>query len=186
MTQDHPNDPIVDKPDDGTLLVTLTVPITAAKARRAAYLMDNLATAIEESGAGAATTEEAAPQEEDPVLAAAAVLDDVRAVLLGRGRDHGYENKVVNLISLPGGTMGVSVSRHEEGQAIVAIAFGATGARADMRDRLALEPGGQVPPLSYVEITDFDRAGVGHLLGAVKLAFPDMLMVAEEEVDPEE
>lgn len=175
--QPHPNDPIVNKLPDGSMHVTLTNPMTPAKLRRAAFLMENLASSIEES---CCPHHQEEGDQEDPGLAAAAVLDDVRAVLLGRGREHGYANQIVDLISLPGGSMGLSVSRKDE-QAVVTIAFGATGNRADMRERLALDPGAQVPPLSYVETTDFDREGIEHLLSAVKLAYPDLLEAAPEE-----
>jgi len=166
------NDPEFDETAGGGLRVTLPSPFTAAKLRRAAFLLESMATNFDDLAS--------IERDEDPRLAAAAVLDDVRAVMLGRGRDHGFKNEIVNLVTLPGGTMGVSVSRREN-EAVVAIAFGATGGRSDMRERLGLGIGQQVPAMSYIEITDFDRAGVSHLLGAIKLAFPDMLENAADD-----
>ena len=167
------NTPDIRRLSDDSMRVTIPVPLTSAKMRRAAFMLESIATQMEEDRGKLACPPVRAEPDEDPQLAAAAVLDDVRAVMLGRGREHGYKNEIVNVVSLSGGTMGVSVSRLEDQPPIVAIAFGATGARADMRERLGI--GQQVPALSYVEITDFDREGVGHLLGAIKLAYPDML-----------
>lgn len=169
-----PNDPHLQRLEDGSMMAHLVAPLTPAKLRRAAFILDFAANSMEESECPFAGPPEEIEQE-DPAYASAAVLDDVRAVMLGRGRDHGYRNEIVNLVTMRGGTMGVSVSHHEERPTVIAIAFGATGQRSDMRERLGQPPNSQVPPLSYVEITDFDREGAGYLLAAIKLAYPNML-----------
>ena len=163
------NEPTIDETAEGAMRVSISLPITPAKLRRAGFMLDSIATSMEEAGEGVEV------DDEDPTLAAAAVLDDVRAVMLGRGREFGFTNEIVNIVSLPGGTMGVSVTRRDGQEPIVCIAFGACGGRADMRERLGLAAGEIVPALSYIEITDFDREGVSHLIGAIKLAYPDLL-----------
>lgn len=162
-------DPKIEETAEGAMQITVPLPVTAAKLRRTAFMLESIATNIEEAEGPTVTPGET------PEVSAAAVLDDVRAVMMGRGRDYNYTNEIVNLVTLPGGTMGIGVTRRAEEPPIVCVAFGATGTRADMRAKLALPPGEIVPPLSYIEITDFDREGAMHLLSAIKLAYPDLL-----------